>query len=113
MTDLKGLGVEDLGLVEVLNKELREKVLPNVFDENTEAGAKRSLRLTLTFKPSKKRDAAALTVAISSTLAPKTGEAVTVFLSNRGGVPLLLGRDPKQLDLPLEGVTPIRSEATP
>lgn len=66
------------GIQEKLDLEL-QKVLDNIQDLNTEAGAKRKITLTLEFKPDDNREIIATTSAFKTTLAPTVGVATTIL----------------------------------
>lgn len=102
MVDLRELDIESLdsgGVVEELNRVLKEDVLPNIFDLNTDPTKVRALTLTLQIKPHKSRQAAAVAYSVEPKLPKKKAGETTVFLSKVGGKPMLLGADPGQLTL--------------
>jgi len=92
---------------------LLEKAWENVMDPNTDPEADRKVTLTITIKPTEKRDAAAVEFQVTSKLPGPKGVASLVYRAeNAEGKPCALTRDIRQHELlpedqPPEGVRPI------
>lgn len=91
------------------------RLLENIGDENTKAEAVRSISITVKVKPSKNRDNASTTVAVTEKLAPLCPHEHFVVLSTDGRRVQAFTTDPKQQSLGLEdeglNVTPFAATA--
>lgn len=65
--------------VERFDDEL-QKVFANIFDPNTDAGAKRSITLRVTFEPNAERDRSEIKINVSSKLAAPTISTGTLLI---------------------------------
>lgn len=71
-------------LPELFAQEL-QRVLTNILDPNTEAEAKRSIRIDITFEPNPERTSCSHYVEVSSKVAPFNGAAGFMFVGRRRG----------------------------
>ncbi len=69
----------DGALTERFNHEM-ERVLNNVFDQNTNPKAKRQIQIVIDIAPNERRDAAEFKVDVKSKIAPPVAIAQTVIL---------------------------------
>lgn len=70
----------DGALTERFNLEM-ERVLNNVFDQNTNPKAKRQIQIVIDIVPNERRDAAEFKIDVKSKTAPPVAVAQTVFLA--------------------------------
>ncbi len=99
MSDKMSLGNIRRGSAVEMVDEAIQRVVENIVDLNTTATAKRKVTLTLTFTPSNERDSAAVTIAVTSSLAPQASVETTAFLSHtRDGI-ACVEYDPNQAGL--------------
>lgn len=96
-------------LAEKLNAELAN-VIENIYDPNTDAGKTRKLTATITFKPSKNRQTAAVSVQVKSALAHivtaetniiidrdvRTGKVMAAEIGNQMPGQVALGEDQEE-----------------
>lgn len=92
----------NMGAARDLFESAWERLLENIGDENTKAGAVRSISITVKVKPNEDRSNAATTVAVTERLAPLNPHSHFVVLSTNGRNVQAFTTDPKQQDLGLE-----------
>lgn len=96
---LSNLG--DGGALELFDVALQE-ILKNIQDPNTDAGAARSITLTVTFKPDKSRDLGLCKYKVVPKLAPIAEQETRIFLPQQpdaSGVYYATEHNPKQPNL--------------
>ena len=82
--------------VEKFGDELA-KVVENILDPKTEAGAMREISLKVKIKPAQDRTFGAVLVETNSKLAPNVAYGTKAFFGvDKEGLPLAFGSDPKQ-----------------
>lgn len=99
--------------IEAVDHALGE-VWDNILDPNTDAKAKRTVTLKLTFKPTNERDGAGCSIEVASKLAPQAPMSAQIIVDkeNGKGVAAEFGRrNPGQHAL--EGVYDENSNVTP
>ncbi len=85
--------------VERFDDEIR-RVLANIADPNTPAAAKRSVTLTVTFKPDKQRDTGKAEVSVSTKLSPAEKVETRLFFALTKDGPVATEYNPHQPALP-------------
>lgn len=90
------LGTIADGVAEELFRGEHERVLANILDPNTAAGAKRKITLTLTFEPNENRRDVKVTVESKCALAPLRGHSGTIYVGLQRGKPVGLVYDMEQ-----------------
>lgn len=83
---------------ELFREEL-VRVLSNIADPNTDEKAKRSISMTVTFKPNRDRDVADVQIACSSKLAGFTKVDSQLFIGRQQGKLVAVESDPRQSNL--------------
>lgn len=108
------LNICDGAIPEVFNRDLQE-VLDNIADVNTPAETAREIILRVKIKPSKSREAAALTFDCKTKLAPVQAVDSTLYLFKSDGQLKAFSRDIRQEEMfkaeELANVTPLRKTA--
>lgn len=90
--------LQDGRAIAMFNEELR-KVMENIEDEFTSPKVKRSITLTVTFKPDSERKFGTTVLSIKSNLAPITPNEKKVFFDyNDSGIFTAFEDDPAELD---------------
>lgn len=93
------LGLLGGGAAEELFQHELKKVVENMADPNTDAEAKRSITIQVTFEPmGADRDVAAQTLKVTSKLAGIKPAVTTTYLVEKNGVPMAIGKDIRQVD---------------
>jgi len=84
------------------------KLLENIADPNTPADVKRTITLTVEFKPAISREESTTVVKVKSKLAPVLGAASTTFFGIKQGQRVAVQTNPKQVqfDFDREPVEP-------
>ena len=98
---MAGVTLDTIGggaLAELFAVELA-RILANIADPNMDAKAKRSMTLTVTFKPSRDRDVADVALTCTSKLAGIQTVAAQVFLGKHKGQLIAVESDPRQSTL--------------
>lgn len=98
---MPGVTLDTIGggaLAELFAVELA-RILTNIADPNMDAKAKRSMTLTVTFKPSRDRDVADVALTCTSKLAGIQTVAAQVFLGKHKGALIAVESDPRQSTL--------------
>jgi len=85
--------------VQLFDEEL-QKVLANIMDPNTEAGAVRSVRLEIKIKPDKDRSGGSVEIIPSCKLAPAVALGTRMFFGKKGGKVLAFEHNPDELQFP-------------
>ncbi len=93
---------------ELFTRELA-RVIENTLDPNTDATAKRKIRIDITFKPNESRRESSVEVVARSMLADFNGAGGTVFMGRQKGLPVGLSYDPDQLQIEFDDADPIRA----
>ena len=87
------------GAAEELFQRAVGEVFKNITDVNTSEKAKRSITLTLEFKPYKDRSGAEVALHMKSKTAPVKQVDANVFVARRAGELLVVPRNPRQVEL--------------
>lgn len=101
MVQLQGVTLGTIGggaLPELFEAELT-RVLANITDPNTDAKAKRSIALSVTFKPNADRDEAEIAVSCSAKLAGIKTVSGRLYVGKRAGKLVAVENDPRQSNL--------------
>ena len=85
--------------IQLFDEELG-KVLANIMDPNTEAGATRSVKLEIKIKPDKDRSGGSVEIIPSCKLAPAVALGTRMFFGKKGGQVLAFEHNPEQYDIP-------------
>lgn len=85
-------------LREMFGEEL-DTVLANIADPNTDDTAKRSITMTVTFKPNKKRDEVEVLIGCSAKLASVMKHSTRLFVGRQQGRLIAVEDDPRQSGL--------------
>ncbi len=93
---LDNIGGGALG--ELFNAELA-RILSNITDPNTDTTTKRVMTITVSFKPSRERDVADVSMKCISKLAGIQTVETTLFLGKHGGRLVAVENDPRQSKL--------------
>ncbi len=72
-------------------------VLKNITDHNTDAKAKREIKLVVAFKPTAQRDTAQVEISCQAKLAPVCSYATRAYIGVRGQEVLAFEHNPQQL----------------
>lgn len=106
---MKGVTLDTIGggaLGELFGAELA-RVLANIADPNTDEKAKRTISITVSFKPNGQRDSAAVELTCASKLAGIQKVATQVFMGRQNGRLVAVENDPKQSGLFDEARAPL------
>lgn len=99
---------------ELFQHEL-DKVLENIQDPNTEATAKRKVKLEVVIQPGEDRDHADVSLSVSAKLAPHKPATGPMYMGEKDGELVAVAYDPRQGDFfadeDQQKVTPIDREA--
>lgn len=96
-----GVTLDTIGggaLRELFEAELN-RVLANITDPNTDETTKRTIALTVTFKPNSDRDIADVDLACSSKLAGITKVRTRLYVGRQQGKLIAIESDPRQTTL--------------
>lgn len=93
--------------VEKFQDELN-RVLENILDPNTRPTAKRSVVLTVTFKPDEDRSFANAVIDVQAKLAPTKAVGTAIYIGRHGGQAVATERDTRQMKLPEENVVQMK-----
>lgn len=85
-------------LAELFAVELA-RILANITDPNTDAAAKRTMTISVVFKPNRDRDVAEVRLACSSKLAGILTVETQLFMGRSGGKLIAVESDPRQSKL--------------
>lgn len=113
MVEMVGVTLENLAggaAAEQFGYEL-EKVLRNIADPNTDPGEKRKISLEVVFVPADDRESAHVMVKVASKLAGLKPVGAPVWLGEKNGRPVAVGRDIRQTHM-FEGdggIVPIKT----
>jgi hypothetical protein len=101
MTDLSEVRLETLagGAAPERFQRAWEELLENIQDPNTDPQAVREVALRVRVKPTKDRDAGALTLAVTSKLAALAPMVDTIYMGRKHGRLVAVARDPRQRGL--------------
>lgn len=95
---MKGVTLDTIGggaLPELFAAEIA-RVLQNIADPNTDPKQKRTISITVDFKPNRDRDAAETTVKIGSKVAGMLSVDTKLFIGKHGGKWIAVENDPRQ-----------------
>ncbi len=73
-------------------------ILENILDPNTEAEAKRTIEIKVTFRPDEDRQRIDTDVDFKAKLAPLKGDTGQVYVGEREGEIVAVAYDPRQAD---------------
>lgn len=85
-------------LSELFTEELA-RVLANIADPNMDVGSKRTITITVTFKPNRDRDVADVALACRSKLAGLVTVDTQLFMGRKDGKLVAVESDPRQSNL--------------
>jgi hypothetical protein len=111
---MQGVTLDTIGsgaLSELFDAELA-RVLANIADPNTDEKAKRTISITVSFKPSGQRDSAAVELTCASKLAGIQKVATQVFMGKHLGKLIAVENDPRQSGLFDEAKSPLTAVAS-
>jgi hypothetical protein len=97
---MQGVTLDNIGggaLAELFAMELA-RVLANIADVNTDEKGKRTIAISVSFKP-KDRDVADVELTCSSKLAPTAKVSTQVFMGRQAGKLIAVESDPRQSNL--------------
>lgn len=97
----QGVTLDTIGggaLSELFATELA-RVLTNIADPNTDEKTKRSISITVTFKPNRDRDVAEVDLTCSSKLAGIVKVSTQLFMGRQQGKLIAVESDPRQSNL--------------
>lgn len=106
----QGVTLDTIGggaLAELFRVEL-SRVLANIDDPNTDAGAKRAISIDVVFSPTGERNSAAVSISCTSKLSGIKRVATQVFMGRRDGKLIAVESDPRQstlFDPPMQRAT--------
>lgn len=113
MVELTGVTLENLAggaAAEQFGYEL-DRVLRNIADPNSDPEATRKIEMVVAFKPSSDREGAQVIVKVTSKLAGLKPVGAPIWIGEKGGRPIAVGRDIRQKDM-FEGdggIVPMRA----
>lgn len=115
MPELKELTLESIaaGAASELFDHALAEVLANIRDPNTDAEAKRTIKLEFVFNPHRSRNEAAVSVEVSSKLAGVLPASGYLFVAREDGQLVAYTNDVQQENLPLETVDKTTGEVLP
>jgi len=111
---MQGVTLDTIGggaLSELFEAELA-RILANIADPNTDTGAKRTITLTVSFKPNRDRDVADVQLKYSSKLAGIMTVDTQLFMGRHKGKLIAVESDPRQTDLFDPARRPLASAAS-
>lgn len=98
---MQGVTLDNIGggaLSELFDAEL-SRILANIADPNTDTAAKRTVTITVSFKPNRDRDVADVELKCSSKLAGIMTVSTQLFMGKRNGKLIAVESDPRQSSL--------------
>lgn len=98
---MHGVTLDTIGggaLPELFTREMT-RVLENIADPNTEASAKRTITVQISFKAKNDREMADVDIICSSKLAPIAKVSTTLYMGRQGGRLVAVENDPRQSNL--------------
>lgn len=105
---MTGVTLDTIGggaLTELFGAELA-RILENITDPNTDAKAKRTVTITVSFKPNRDRDIADVELKCASKLAGIMTVGTQLFMGKHQGKLIAVESDPRQSDL-FDQATPV------
>lgn len=98
---MQGVTLDTIGggaLSELFEAELA-RILANIADPNTDTGARRTITITVNFKPNRDRDVADVELKCSSKLAGIMTVSTQLFMGKHKGRLIAVESDPRQSKL--------------
>lgn len=103
--------MKDGAVIEAVDVEI-QRVLDNIVDPNSEPDAKRTVTLTITFKPNRERSQVGIVAQARSSLAPDISIAAMALIGVEGGHGVANEVVGRQMEIPMgENVTKFERKA--